>query len=736
MPQYWDRILSGGEMQRLGFARLFYHTPVFAFMDESTSAMDIELEHALLQTCTDKGITMISIIHRMSSLYLHDKVLRFSEDTEAWSFTSTDPARVQEERGRIREELESTLARVRRMSATPLSDKDKDANVSMSGIPARVLSPRLGVRGIDDLFWSRFHAIRSLTFSSVTGESGRTLVLAFVIRGLSGLAIIAVSNILGKLTSQTVSENTDNYDRVDFWGNAPDKIGWLYGNCFFLFVVAGLATWHSLMLGLYVRGAIQQRLHKLYFKKKVAYAVNQVDDLVDTVDQRMTADVEFLTRALQLAFFGSPENPTQGRPGCIVGAAEMLGLFVYAFYLNVVVALNVLVWFCAAMVAYTYYGDDLGKATVPVQSNEGLLRYTHLRMRSFAESIAFYDGEKSEALHAERLLQQVYNSRVNQLYAWIPVLVTNNVFISGLSISILLLTNYCALFRPQDNISSDDYSAFLFFYIIFALRLGAYGSCCASSGVVVGLVHRVGELLECCGKYEHYAAEVAAATSPPGTGEGAALVGMDHVTVATPNGMALIPDLSFEVGPGGSLIVMGPSGCGKSSMLRVLTGLWKPSGGGRVTRPSKPGRGGFLFLPQKSYVTEGTFLEQVIYPDRDTGDLEAVVRAACGTAGLTKLVERYGLASERPWGQILSGGELQRLNFARLFYHRPAVVFMDEATSSLDEASEAYLATQAKACGVVFISVAHRQTLLQYHTDLLSFSCDGGAVTGVQKKLR
>ncbi len=58
---------------------------------------------------------------------------------------------------------------------------------------------------------------------------------------------------------------------------------------------------------------------------------------------------------------------------------------------------------------------------------------------------------------------------------------------------------------------------------------------------------------------------------------------------------------------------------------------------GQVTRPLKPGRDGFLFLPQRSYVTEGTFLEQVVYPDKNSGNVETAVLDACRTAGLEKV---------------------------------------------------------------------------------------------------
>jgi ABC-type uncharacterized transport system fused permease/ATPase subunit len=60
----WANILSGGEQQRLAFARLFFHSPDFALMDEATAALDVEMEATCMEMCTRRGITIISVGHR------------------------------------------------------------------------------------------------------------------------------------------------------------------------------------------------------------------------------------------------------------------------------------------------------------------------------------------------------------------------------------------------------------------------------------------------------------------------------------------------------------------------------------------------------------------------------------------------------------------------------------------------------------------------------------------------
>jgi len=84
-PSAWARHLSGGEMQRLGLARLLYHQPTFAFLDEATSALDLASEERCLQFTRSAGITLISVSHRESVKSYHSHVLRLAGGSEgAW----------------------------------------------------------------------------------------------------------------------------------------------------------------------------------------------------------------------------------------------------------------------------------------------------------------------------------------------------------------------------------------------------------------------------------------------------------------------------------------------------------------------------------------------------------------------------------------------------------------------------------------------------------------------------
>src|SRR5262245_23207156 len=169
------------------------------------------------------------------------------------------------------------------------------------------------------------------------------------------------------------------------------------------------------------------------------------------------------------------------------------------------------------------------------------------------------------------------------------------------------------------------------------------------------------------------------------------------------------PDLAIM--PGERVLVTGESGSGKSTLVRALAGLW-PWGGGHVEVPVKAK---LFCLPQRAYLPSGTLRRAVNYPEAaDSGSAEQIA-GALGRVGLGHLVEH--LDEERSWDQILSGGEKQRLAFARLLVHRPDIIVLDEATAALDDQSEHELMAllTKELDDATIVSVGHRSGLDAFH---------------------
>ena len=192
---------------------------------------------------------------------------------------------------------------------------------------------------------------------------------------------------------------------------------------------------------------------------------------------------------------------------------------------------------------------------------------------------------------------------------------------------------------------------------------------------------------------------------------GATAIAVKHLDVRLPNGAPLVGAAELALRPGESILVTGPSGAGKSTLFRAVTGIW-PFGSGRVTLP--PGAK-VMLLPQKPYFPVAPLAAAVAYPARSGAFVDMRVAEALKAVGLPELTAR--LHDEDHWNRTLSLGEQQRLAIARALLHAPNYLFLDEATSSLDEPAEAalYRLLQERLPGASIISIGHRSTLAAFH---------------------
>jgi len=197
-----------------------------------------------------------------------------------------------------------------------------------------------------------------------------------------------------------------------------------------------------------------------------------------------------------------------------------------------------------------------------------------------------------------------------------------------------------------------------------------------------------------------------------GETEGDAMMKLNNLSVALNDGTAVVGETEVVIGPGERVLVSGESGSGKSTLVRAIAGLW-PWGGGSVDFHADRR---LFMLPQKPYVPSGTLRRAAAYPAAAEDWTEEEIGEALDKVGLGHLKEK--IEEDAPWDQTLSGGEKQRLAFARLLLHKPDIIVLDESTSALDEPSQEKMMklVNEELKDATVLSVAHRPELEAFHS--------------------
>jgi len=561
----------------------------------------------------------------------------------------------------------------------------------------------------------------------------------WALAGLLTLLVVATAvDVAFTEGNGAVMEALNRRSAVGFWGTA-----------------AGLTVIYLLTLPIQYLNSYGQQRWSLAWRRSITAGLAQayltghafyqlqadpaLRERIDNPDQRIAEDVPLAVNGATSLFFGF--------------SASLLSLGAYILVLVNISGLLVL-----SLAAATLLGNGvilrlvrrLGELGFRQQALEADYRYALVHVRSHAESLAFLRGEGAVAqglarrfrtllINFERLIR--WRALVEQssglygfLMQFVPYLVLSTAYFSG-KVSLGDLT--------VGSIAFGQVQASLSFLIDRAE---------AVSGLFASL-HRIADLdtaLQTISPDPRGAGAeralpgggaLAAArpTATPGRsvhtlsappafdrpGAGTALRLVD-LTVAHPGGgRPLLVGLNLALAAGQRLLITGPSGSGKTSLLRVLCGL-APAAAGRLELP-EPEQ--ILVLPQQPFLSLGSLREQLLFPaaaeDSLTRDRE--LRLVMQAVGLTALAERHpDLAQEEDWSRVLSGGEQQRLGFARLLLRRPALAILDEASSALDLRAEAVLYGRLLAACPTLVSVGHRPSLRAFHHWELALEGGGG----------
>jgi putative ATP-binding cassette transporter len=360
--------------------------------------------------------------------------------------------------------------------------------------------------------------------------------------------------------------------------------------------------------------------------------------------------------------------------------------------------------------AATYLiGRPLVRVNFQLERHNADFRYRMVRIRENAESIALYRGEQDEERRLRSAFGRIfetwwslmtYNKRLTWLTSFygkaaaiFPIIVAAPQYFAG-KIQLGVLTQTADAFAQVQNALSwfvDTYAT------LAAWKAG---------------VDRLTTFSEAMVRAKEATAATAFEARPQETPE----LALRDVDVQLPNGAMLLNDVDVTIQQGESLLLRGPSGSGKTTLFRVLAGLW-PFGRGRIGLP-KDAR--VLFLPQKPYLPIGTLREVLSYPETPDHYTDDDCREVLETCRLGHLVPR--LAESANWSLVLSGGEQQRVAFARTLLYRPNWLFLDEASSALDEPTERrmYELLAERLPGAAVISVAHKPAVAAFHSRQLT----------------
>ncbi|MEA2942833.1 MAG: vitamin B12/bleomycin/antimicrobial peptide transport system ATP-binding/permease protein [Bradyrhizobium sp.] len=204
-----------------------------------------------------------------------------------------------------------------------------------------------------------------------------------------------------------------------------------------------------------------------------------------------------------------------------------------------------------------------------------------------------------------------------------------------------------------------------------------------------------------------------------------AAIDLEKLVIGLPNGTPLVAADGFSIPGGERTLLTGPSGSGKSTLFRAIAGIW-PFGTGSISIPSQAT---LMMLPQRPYFPVGSLRAAIAYPAEESAFGPEQVAETLGAVGLPKLASR--LDEDAHWNRTLSLGEQQRLGIARALLHKPQYLFLDEATASLDEPSEAalYQLLRDRLPTTTMVSIGHRSTLEAFHQRGVTLTRDGDRFT-------
>ena len=469
---------------------------------------------------------------------------------------------------------------------------------------------------------------------------------------------------------------------------------------------------------------LTDRLTTDWLEGRAYYRGRFIDETIDNPDQRIQQDIDIFTAGIG----GSVNVPSVGTSSKLLfgavhsivsvvsfaailwrlsGTLSVLGIAIpralfWVVLVHVLVATVIAFWIGRPLTGLSFRNELFNAA----------FRYALVRLRDAAEAVGFYRGERAERAQLTNRFDATianYRQYVRRTIGFLGWNVTVTQMVSPLP----FIVQAPRLFAGSIKLGGVMQSASAFGHIEGSLSFfrNAYDRFAGYRAAII----RLNGLVEANADARQLP-ELSTVASTDGSIE------LADVEVRTPAGTQLIEPLDVRLTPGNALIVTGKSGSGKTALLRTLAQLW-PYASGTMHRPD--GHNKVMFLAQLPYVPLGNLRAVVSYPMMAGEIDDKTLQEALIKVALPNLIAR--LDEVQDWAKVLSPGEQQRIAFARLLAIKPKAVFLDEATSAVDEALEFLLynllRTELPDC--IVVSVSHRSTIEHHHHQELALLGDG-----------
>ncbi|MBD2521398.1 ABC transporter ATP-binding protein/permease [Nostoc sp. FACHB-133] len=439
-----------------------------------------------------------------------------------------------------------------------------------------------------------------------------------------------------------------------------------------------------------------------YLNSRAYYKINFKSD-IDNPDQRLSQEIEPIA-----------SNALSFSATLLEKILEMTAFLLVLWSISESVALILVTYTVIGNFIAVYLTQELNKINREELEAKADYTYCLTHLRTHAESVAFFRGEKQES----NIITRRFSNLIKNAKRKIDWERNSEIFNRGYQ-SVIQIFPYI-VFGPLQIKGEMEFGEIIQASVccyFFANALGDLINEFGNSGRFSSYVERLSEFSNALEEVTREPENVSTIKTIEENH-----LAFENVTLQTPNyEQVVFEDLSLSIQPGEGLLIVGPSGRGKSSLLRAIAGLWN-AGTGRLVRPPLEE---VLFLPQRPYIILGTLREQLLYPNTNRQMTDVELKAVLQQVNLQNLLSRVdGFDTEVPWENILSIGEQQRLAFARLLVTHPSFTILDEATSALDLKNEESLYQQLQSTKTTFISVGHRESLFDYHQWVLELSQD------------